>query len=389
MRILFLSAWFPFPADNGSKLRIYNLISGLSSKHEISLLSFADDPRMAQVDGLQDICESVQVLPNRKYDAYSRRAILGFFGTKPRVLADRYVPEMEQAIRKEVSSGSYDLVIASQFYMADYLKGFARIPAIFEEAEVGVFTDAAEQADHWLRQTRNKLTLFKLRSYFRTLLPNFSFSTVVSETEKKYLANLVPNYQSIEVIPNGVNLASYENVQEKPQPGSMIFSGALTFAPNYHAMKWFTEQVFPLVLKANPEAQLTITGDHAGLGLANDRNVIFAGYVDDIRPLIASSWISLVPILSGGGTRLKILEAFGLQTPVVATSKGAQGLEVRHEKHLLIADTVESFAEQTIRLLNDSELRYELVSNALQLVRERYDWDVIMPKFHSIIASAV
>ncbi|MFL7892994.1 MAG: glycosyltransferase [Anaerolineales bacterium] len=389
MRILFLSAWFPFPADNGSKLRIYNLISGLSSKHEISLLSFADDPRMAQVDGLQDICESVQVLPNRKYDAYSRRAILGFFGTKPRVLADRYVPEMEQAIRKEVSSGSYDLVIASQFYMADYLKGFARIPAIFEEAEVGVFTDAAEQADHWLRQTRNKLTLFKLRSYFRTLLPNFSFSTVVSETEKKYLANLVPNYQSIEVIPNGVNLASYENVQEQPQPGSMIFSGALTFAPNYHAMKWFTEQVFPLVLKANPEAQLTITGDHAGLGLANDRNVIFAGYVDDIRPLIASSWISLVPILSGGGTRLKILEAFGLQTPVVATSKGAQGLEVRHEKHLLIADTVESFAEQTIRLLNDSELRYELVSNALQLVRERYDWDVIMPKFHSIIASAV
>jgi glycosyltransferase involved in cell wall biosynthesis len=389
MRILFLSAWFPFPADNGSKLRIYNLISGLSSKHEISLLSFADDPRMAQVDGLQDICESVQVLPNKKYDAYSRRAILGFFGTKPRVLADRYVPEMEQAIRKEVSSGSYDLVIASQFYMADYLEGFARIPAIFEEAEVGVFTDAAEQADHWLRQTRNKLTLYKLRSYFRTLLPNFSFSTVVSETEKKYLANLVPNYQSIEVIPNGVNLASYENVQEKPQPGSMIFSGALTFAPNYHAMKWFTEQVFPLVLKANPEVQLTITGDHAGLGLANDRNVIFAGYVDDIRPLIASSWISLAPILSGGGTRLKILEAFGLQTPVVATSKGAQGLEVRHEKHLLIADTVESFAEQTIRLLNDSELRYELVSNALQLVRERYDWDVIMPKFHSIIASAV
>jgi glycosyltransferase involved in cell wall biosynthesis len=389
MRILFLSAWFPFPANNGSKLRIYNLLSGLSTQHEISLLSFADNPQLAQVSGLQDVCESVQVLPNKNYDAYSKRAILGFFGTKPRVLADRYEPKMERAIREEVSSGSYDLVIASQIYMADYLEGFARIPAIFEEAEVGVFTDAAREADHWLRQTRNKLTLFKLGSYFRNLLPNFSFSTVVSATEKGYLEKLVPDYQSIEVIPNGVSLASYEDIHEQPHPGSLIFSGALTFSPNYQAMEWFTENVFPLVLRANPEAHLTITGDHGGLGLTNDRNVNLAGYVDDIRPLIASSWISLAPIFSGGGTRLKILEAFGLRTPVVSTSKGAQGLDVKHEEHLLIADSVESFAQATIRLLNDTELRQELVTNALELVREKYDWAVIMPRFHSIVASAV
>ena len=132
-----------------------------------------------------------------------------------------------------------------------------------------------------------------------------------------------------------------------------------------------------------------ITGNHGGKKLSDDPNISLVGYVDDIRPLIASSWISLAPIFSGGGTRLKILEAFGLRTPVIATSKGAEGLEVQHEKHLLIADTAETFAQETIRLLNDDELRSELTSNAYQLVKEKYDWQVIIPKFLSLIENAV
>jgi glycosyltransferase involved in cell wall biosynthesis len=111
--------------------------------------------------------------------------------------------------------------------------------------------------------------------------------------------------------------------------------------------------------------------------------------VDDVRPLIASSWLSLAPIFSGGGTRLKILEAFGLRTPVVATTKGAEGLEVRHEEHLLIADTAESFADEILRLFEDAELRQKLVDNAYELVREKYDWEVIVPKFQSLIESVI
>lgn len=389
MQILFLSAWFPYPADNGSKLRIYNILRGLSSQHDITLISFADKPHTANVDGLQSICKSVHVIPNRDYNAYSKQALWGFFGQKPRVLTDRYVPEMADAIRQEISTDSYDLVIASQIYMADYCENFSSIPSIFEEAEVGVFTDAVQEAGNWISQSRRQLTLYKLQSYFRTLLPRYSSSTVVSETEKELLQNLVPGYSSIEVIPNGISTASYADVVEQPRPGSLIFTGALTYSPNFQAMEWFSSQVLPFIKISIPDVQLVITGNHGVKKLPEDPNISLVGYVDDIRPLIASSWISLAPIFSGGGTRLKILEAFGLRTPVIATSKGAEGLEVQHEKHLLIADTPETYAQETIRLLRDVELRDELTSNAYHLVKEKYDWPVIIPKFLSLIENAV
>ena len=389
MRILFLSAWFPYPADNGSKLRIFNLLSGLSAQHEITLLSFVDDPGKAQVNGLQEICDSVRAIPNKEYNAHSRRALLGFLGRKPRVLADRYVPEMNDMIQEELSSGTYQLVVASQTYMADYLVHNSQIPAIFEEVEVGVFTDAVRSGDNWFHQSRQQLTLTKLQSYLRTLLPRFSMSTVVSEKEKELLQSLVPGYPAIEVIPNGINLDAYTDIDVEPQPGKLVFTGSLTFSPNYQGMQWFTSRVLPQIIEAYPEVKLTITGKTDGINLPGGKHVQLAGYIDDVRPMIASSWASIAPIFSGGGTRLKILEAFGLRTPVIATSKGAEGLDVEHEKHILIADSEDEFVKETIRLLNDADLRQELIDNAFQLVSEEHDWKVIMPRFLSLIEESI
>jgi glycosyltransferase involved in cell wall biosynthesis len=388
MRILFLSAWHPYPPDNGARLRIFYILRGLAEMHDITLLTFSDEDRLANQSELDKICDQVRVLPKKEYEANSGRALLGFFASKPRVLFDRYVPAMDDMIQEELTSGKHDLVIASGIYMADYLFSSTSIPSIYDEVEIGVFTDAVRNSNNVIRRTRNQLTLAKLKTYFRDLLPQFAYSTVVSEIEKQLLKDLIPDYEPLEVIPNGVSLASYREVSEQPQADRLIFTGALTFTPNYNAMQWFTEQVMPIVREANPGAELTITGNHGGKKLPCDQNVNLLGYVNDIRPLIASSWISIAPIFSGGGTRLKILEAFGLQTPVIATSKGAEGLEVQHEEHLLIADSAESFAKETIRLLNNADLRQELVSKAYKLVQEKYDWSVILPKFMALVEKA-
>lgn len=388
MRILFLSAWHPYPPDNGARLRIFNILRGLAEMHDITLLTFSDEDRLANQSELDKICDQVRVLPKKEYEANSGRALLGFFASKPRVLFDRYVPAMDDMIQEELTSGKHDLVIASGIYMADYLFSSTSIPSIYDEVEIGVFTDAVRNSNNVIRRTRNQLTLAKLKTYFCDLLPQFAYSTVVSEIEKQLLQDLIPDYEPLEVIPNGVSLASYREVSEQPQVDRLIFTGALTFTPNYNAMQWFTGQVMPIVREANPGVELTITGNHGGKKLPCDQNVNLLGYVNDIRPLIASSWISIAPIFSGGGTRLKILEAFGLQTPVIATSKGAEGLEVQHEEHLLIADSVESFAKETIRLLNNADLRQELVSKAYKLVQEKYDWSVILPKFMALVEKA-
>lgn len=389
MRILFLSNWYPYPPDNGSKIRIFNLISGLAQEHNVTLISFKE-PGTSQADKhMEEICEAVYVIPKKEYNATSFSAIMGVLDQRPRVLVDRFMPEMNECIQDEIDHGNHDVIIASQMYMAAYLDGQRNIPAIFEEVEIGVFEDAVTSSANALGKFRHQLTLTKMGAYYRNLFSNLSACTVVSEKEKKRLSRMIPGYQPIEIIPNGVDLGFYRDFHSTPQKGQLIFTGSFTYRPNYEAMEWFTSQVFPKILSRFPDAQLTITGNSSTPHLSKSMGVNLTGYVDDIRPLIASSWVSLVPIFTGGGTRLKILEAFALKTPVIATSKGAEGLEVAHDIHLLIADSPEDYTQQTIRLLQDELLRERLVSNAYKLVEEKYDWAVIMPKFMDLINQVV
>jgi glycosyltransferase involved in cell wall biosynthesis len=152
-------------------------------------------------------------------------------------------------------------------------------------------------------------------------------------------------------------------------------------------MCWFVGDVYPLIHARVPDVQLTITGEAANRPLPAAPNVVHTGHVENVRPLVASSCISVAPIRIGGGTRVKILEAMALGTPVVATSKGAEGLDVCHGVHLLIADTPHAFAEQVLRLLADPGLRRELSRNARDVVEARYNWKAIGCRFEELLAS--
>jgi glycosyltransferase involved in cell wall biosynthesis len=386
VRILFLSGWYPYPVNNGSKLRILSLLRGLAQHHEVTLLSLADqsdvDPEEPQ---LRSLCREVQVLPRKPFDPHSWRARLGFLSPTPRSVVDTFSKEMAQRIEQAVSLKGFDLVIASQLGMAGYGQHFQGLPALFEEVEVGVPYGQFAQAPSTWRRARYGLTWAKHRAYLSRLLRRFRACTVVSEQERALLAAAVPGYQAIEVIPNCINLAEYRDVRGSPQKNTLIFTGSFRYSANHDAMTWFLGEVYPRIQAGVPGVRLIITGDHAGLPLPPADNVTLTGFVDDVRPLIAATAASLVPIRMGGGTRLKILEAMALGTPVVATAKGAEGLEVQHGDHLLIADTPEAFAEVVLRLLGDPALRQRLADNGYQLVRDRYDWAAVMPHFLSLV----
>ena len=162
---------------------------------------------------------------------------------------------------------------------------------------------------------RSKFTLMKLTFYLRGLLPHFVSCTVVSESEGELLRRMVPNYKSIQVIPNFINVADYTEDRRAPETNTLIFTGFFQYRANYEAMKWFSEQVYPRIQASVPQVRLTITGDHRNLPLPFAHGVIMTGFVNNVRPLVASSWASLAPIQSGGGTRLKILEAMALRAP--------------------------------------------------------------------------
>jgi glycosyltransferase involved in cell wall biosynthesis len=386
MKILFLSRWYPYPPNNGSKLRVYNLINGLAKSHEVTLLSFIDDPDMA-INNLESRapCDKVKLVPWENFNPANISAKLGFFSLRPRSLIDTHSPEMERQIQEFLAGEDYDIVIASQITAASYSRYFNGVPALFEEVELSVPYEEFTQAKSALRRFRNGLTWAKHRRYVARLLKDYRACTVVSERERQLLLKNMKDYTAVQIIPNCVNLSDYQDFHEAPQPDTLIFTGSFQYSPNYQGMVWFLSEVYPRIQSQVPDINLTITGEHAGCPLPESNSVTLTGYVDDVRFLIARSWISIAPIFTGGGTRLKILEAVALGTPVVATTKGAEGLDLQSEQHLLIADTPEAFARQILRLLKGPGLRNQLAENAYRLVRERYDWAIVMPRFLNLI----
>ena len=382
MNILFLSRWFPWPMNNGSKIRIYNLLRGLRQHHDVALLSFADQPDVRpEAPEVHEICAEVKVVPWREFDPYTIRARLAILDHKPRSVVDTFSPEMANAITEILNKQRYDLVIASQLQMAAYYPYFRNVPALFEEIEIGLFHDQVFSADGKVR-LRHSLTWFKLRMYLSRLLDSFQACTVVSLQEKQLISRGFPAFKRpIEVIPNCLNVDEYKNISSQKKPNTLIFSGPFKYRANYDTMLWFVGEVFPMVLEKIPDAQLIITGDHANLPLPSLKNIILAGYVDDVKSLIASCSVSVAPLLSGGGTRLKILEAMALEIPVVATSKGLEGLDLIHNEHILCADTPVEFARCVISLLtNESEGR-KLAETARSLVYEKYNWAMVLPAY--------
>jgi len=390
MKILFLSRWFPYPTNNGSKIRIYNLLRGLSQHHDVTLLSFVDQPNVSPgAPEVQEICSKVVVVPWKEFDPNTIRARFAIFNLKPRSIVDTFSLEMAQAITKTLGEQSFDLIIASQLQMAAYYPCFQGIPAIFEEFEIGLFYDRAFSSDGKIR-LRQALTWIKLRMYLSQLLGDFQACTVASEQERRLLEQNFPSYKRpVKIIPNSLNMDEYKEIHADKKPNTLIFSGPFKYRVNYDAMLWFVGKVFPLILEQVPDTQLIITGDHANLPLPSTQNITLAGYVDDIKSLIASCSISIAPLLSGGGTRLKILEAMALGTPVVATSKGAEGLNATNGVHLLLADSSADFAEYVIRLLKDESLRRKLTGKASLLVKEKYNWGSTLADYSSLINKLV
>ena len=390
MRILFLSRWFPYPVNNGSKLRIYNLLRGLSQYHDVTLLSFADQPGAdPEAPEIREICSKVRVIPWKEFSPNTLRARLAVLSFQPRSIVDTFSSEMAQTITEFLNEQLYDLVIASQLQMAAYYPYFQDAPAIFEELEIGFFHDRAFSVEGTMR-LRQALTWFKLRRYLSRLLDAYQACTVASAQERQLVAENFPGYtKPIEVIPNCLDIEEYKNVTAERKPNTLIFTGPFTYRANYDAMIWFVGEVFPLILKEVPDTHLIITGDHGNLPLPASKNITLTGYVDDIKILIASSSVSVAPLLSGGGTRLKILEAMALGTPVVATPKGAEGLDVISGEHLILANSPAEYADCVIKLLNDENLRLQFAEKAQMLVQDKYNWGRALSDYSRLINNIV
>ncbi len=394
MRILFISSWFPYPPDNGSRIRIFNLLRHLARRHEIILLCFSKHPRDLQYIGeLESLCERVHVVEGREFQPQSMRAVRGFLHPWPRWLVDTYNPIMAQWIEHICSEEDLDLAIASQIDNSPYLQLIQGIPRVLEELEVSLDIEAFRGAKGIAQTLRQGLRLWKLARYLQgILLQDAEGCTVVSDLERQRVLRLVPRIPPPALVPNGVDVDHYAGDFGEPDLKTLIFTGVLSYSANFDALDYFLREIWSLIQQVEAEAKLFVTGRTEGVPLERlpkHNSVIFTGYVEDIRPWIAQSCVSIVPIRMGGGTRLKILESMALGTPVVSTSKGAEGLAVKSGEHLLIADEPAPFAEAVLSLMKDNGLRSRLSISGKSLVRARYDWQSIASDLEAYLCEVV
>lgn len=393
--ILFLATWFPYPPDNGSKLRVYHLLRALGQAHKVTLVSFAfGTARPEQPEDLRTLCTDIHVVPLNPFVVNRASPLRTFLSLRP--VASRPVPAMRDLVRNVLGSHTFDAVIASTEVMEAYTDAVPPGVSRILEEHNSMTRWARERYDEQttlLQRARCWLSWRKQCCYEAQLFRRYSLVTMVSEVDRQATLDIVvADRLRVEVVSNGVDCRHNRPGLIPPRPNALVYNGALTYSVNYDAMQWFLTEVYPRIKARLPNISLTITGSTQDVDLttlALEDSVYLTGYVDDVRLPVAEAAVCVVPIRQGGGTRLKILEAMALGTPVVATSKGAEGLDVVDGEHLLIGDTPAAFADAVVRVIKGSDLRERLRRNARLLVETRYDWETIGARFVTLVEETV
>jgi glycosyltransferase involved in cell wall biosynthesis len=399
MRILLLTPQYPYPPHKGTTLRNYNLITGLAPRHEIDLLSFADEAPAASP--LDQLCRrsATMAIPRRPN---GRRALDTLFSPWPDMGLRLWSREFQSRLAAWLADGAYDVIQVEGIELARYaltlphrVDGGASKPLlVFDDHNAEYLLQkrlaATEiRARGWTAgAVYSSIQWRKLRGFERRMCRQSDRVVCVSEADAIALQQIDPHLTA-HVIPNGVDTEFYRREQVTPldlPPHSVVFTGTMDFRPNVDAMLWFASSVLPLLKPTVPDVHLYIVGQrpHARLDvLRADPAVTITGAVDDTRPYITGASVTIAPLQTGGGTRLKLLEAFALQAPIVSTTLGAEGFAVTDGAELLLADDPAAFARSIGLLLND-RARAQALGIAGRSFAVQYDWRSIVPMFEEV-----
>tara|TARA_Y100001970_G_scaffold287623_1_gene412755 strand:- start:556 stop:1779 length:1224 start_codon:yes stop_codon:yes gene_type:complete len=391
MNILFLTPTIPYPPNQGASIRNWGIIYHLSHKHSITLLSFNNHDQTFISKTLQKTCKTVTGinLPSRNT---LHRLITILFSDKTDI-SHRYKSKVfSSQLTTILSQNTFDVIQIEGLEMTPYLKEINNYYDNNEQRPLIVYD--AHNAEHIIQSRAIQTGITQPRLFLSVLysliqLPRilklerqtcYHVDTVicVSKEDSQHLQKINPKIKPT-IIPNGITLQDYNIDIDKTHTKTpvILFCGKMDYRPNIDGVIWFVTHVLPQIQITNPEVQFHIVGKSPTKQVSNlskYNGVRVIENVKDIKPYIASSTICVVPLRMGGGTRLKILEAFAMKKAIVSTTIGAEGFPVEHNKHLMIANTIKEQTNTINSLLNDVEKRIELGKAGYQMVKNDYQW---------------
>ncbi len=235
-----------------------------------------------------------------------------------------------------------------------------------------------------LWRTYAAIETVKAKQVQKLWFPRFDMILCVASEDLQTTARYTNSHTNLYLAPNGVDIEYFcpKEQQYLKNPSRMlVFGGSLDVVINQDAVSWFVINVFPAILQQIPDVQFMVVGRNPPLeiqNLAKRQGVSVTGTVPDVRDYYRQAEVFVVPLRTGGGTKLKTLEAMAMGLPVVSTSVGAQGLEVESGRQLMIADNARDFSTAIITLMRNRQKAIIMGEEARRFVEQRYSWAIIM-----------
>ena len=390
-RLLFLSQTLPFPPDGGVHIRAFNLLRLLAARFDVTALCFFRRSARATREEVEQVAEalrshaglaSVEAFPiPQEYSRirllwdHARSAATGKVYTFFTHESTEYRRSLECLLRETV----FELIHVDSLDLSFYLRMLPSLPVICDHhnVESALLERRSRQESTSLRRMYVAHQARLMLREERRWCPKVSLNLTVSQEDESALQQRACG-AAVLVVPNGVDTGDFE-----PAYGGddgIVFVGGYTWFPNRDGMEYFAKQILPMIREKDPTAEIRWVGrapEDVILSYRNDFGIEMTGYVRDIRPHVTPAACFIVPLRVGGGTRLKILDAWAMGKAIVSTSQGCEGLDCVDGENILIRDSPKAFSDAVIQVLSDPELRVRLGRAGRETAEAKYDWERI------------
>lgn len=385
MHILIIVNKVPYPPKDGGSIATLSLARQfVKLGHQVDILTMNTSKHYFRLDKLPlELSRSIRFIGVDTPALISPIAALkNLLFSKQAYIAERfYTDNFRKKLEELLDNNTYDVIQLEGSYMGMYM------PSIRAHSSAIVSMRAHNlEFEIWERTASNSCPSKKY--YFGNLAKRIKklevgqlneFNAMIPITRRdgdklKSLGCKIPMH----ITPMGVSITQ-EPDHSKLEFPSLFHIGALDWPPNQEGMFWFFEKVWPLVLKKHPKLKFYLAGRNASHKIKNLKveNLVYLGEVDSAVDFMNSKAIGIVPLLSGSGMRIKIVEAMALGKPQVTTSIGAEGNPAINGEEIMIADEPQEFAEKIFQLVESRELFDKMSKKSYEFVKREFDYDKI------------
>ena len=396
MKLLVLAPQWPDPPRQGAAIRNLHVLQYLAARHSVTLVTFEPDFPIDRAP-LEHVCEQVMVIPAPRRSMRNRVGALTF-SSLPDMAWRLWSEEMRRRVAELVEHERFDAVHVEGIEMAPYgelvLECSPRVRMTYDAHNAEyvfqrrAFTTDLRHRGHLARAVYSLIQWWRLRRYEARIARRSKHVMAVSPADLAALEALSPSIQGrAKLLPNGVDPDYWSRDAVAPEVElaggeNVVFDGTMDFRPNVDAALWFVNEVWPTIHAERPNARFYIVGRNPVpevTALSEAPGVVVTGAVEDTRTWVAGATVYVVPMRMGGGVRLKVLQAMSMGCAIVSTSMGAEGIDVRPGKDMLMSFSPQGFAQAVLLLLSDRTRRRTLGASARELVTTRYAWEHLLP----------